>query len=166
MKLVTKQIPPVLPTQAATRLHHPPPVSVSAVVIVVFSLLLLGCGLTLNPTGGSQPGQSGSGSGGTGGTGAPEGPGEPQGQTIPLPGAFQALTGCENPNTGVASDDWGVGTDPAYTVIDNTAPVVGKPIYSSNAVFWTSRENAPGQSILLTGAFTDATKTVRLALIP
>jgi len=40
------------------------------------------------------------------------------------------------------------------------------PIYTSNAIFWTSRENAPGQSILLTGAFTDATKTARLALIP
>ena len=96
----------------------------------------------------------------------PGGAGEPQGQAIPLPGAFQALTGCENPNTGVASSDWGVGTDPVYTVIDNTAPVVGEPIYSSNAVFWTSRENAPGQSILLTGAFTDAAKTARLAFIP
>jgi len=31
---------------------------------------------------------------------------------------------------------------------------------------WTSRENAPGQSILLSGAFTDAPKTARLALIP
>jgi hypothetical protein len=131
----------------------------------VFSVLLVGCGLTLNPAGGSQPGQGGA-SGGTGGTSAPGGPAEPQGQAIPLPGAFQALTGCENPNTGVASEDWGVGTDPVYTVIDNTAPVVGMPVYSSNAVFWSSRENAPGQSILLTGAFTDATKTARLAYIP
>ena len=63
---------------------------------------------------------------------------------------------------------WRLGcrTNPVYTIVDNTAPVVGTPIYTSNAVFWTSRENAPGQSILLTGAFTDATKTARLALIP
>jgi hypothetical protein len=33
-------------------------------------------------------------------------------------------------------------------------------------VFWTSRETAPGQSILLAGAFTDARKTARLAFIP
>jgi hypothetical protein len=44
--------------------------------------------------------------------------------------------------------------------------VVGLPIYTTNAVFWTSRENAPGQSILLAGAFTDAEKTARIAFIP
>jgi hypothetical protein len=134
-------------------------------MLPVFSLLLLGCGLTISSAAGSAPGQStgesgGSGSGGTGG------PGGTGGQTIPVPGALQALTGCANPNTGVSSGDWGVATNPVYTVVDNTAPVVGTPIYTSNAIFWTSRENAPGQSILLTGAFTDATKTARLALIP
>ena len=85
---------------------------------------------------------------------------------MPVPAALQALTGCANPNTGTTNGDWGVGSDPVYTVVDNTAPVVGTPIYASNAVFWTSRETAPGQSILLTGAFTDAVKSVRLALIP
>jgi hypothetical protein len=79
---------------------------------------------------------------------------------------MQALTGCANPNTGVSNGDWGVGTDPVYTVVDNTAPVVGMPVYTTNAVFWTSRETAPGQSILLAGAFTDAAKTARIAFIP
>ena len=83
-----------------------------------------------------------------------------------MPAALQALTGCANPNTGITNGDWGVGSDPVYTAVDNTAPVVGAPIYASNAVFWTSRETAPGQSVLLTGAFTDAVKSVRLALIP
>ena len=79
---------------------------------------------------------------------------------------MQALTGCANPNTGVSNGDWGVGTDPVYTVVDNTAPVVGTPVYTANAVFWTSRETEPGQSVLLAGAFTDAAKTARLAYIP
>jgi hypothetical protein len=40
------------------------------------------------------------------------------------------------------------------------------PTYKANSIFWTSRENAPGQSILLTGAFTDASKNARIASIP
>jgi hypothetical protein len=39
-------------------------------------------------------------------------------------------------------------------------------VYTINNVFWTSRENEPGQSILLAGAFTDAVKTARIAFIP
>jgi len=39
-------------------------------------------------------------------------------------------------------------------------------MYTSNTIFWTSRENGPGQSILMAGAFTKVTKTARLALIP
>jgi hypothetical protein len=85
---------------------------------------------------------------------------------VPAPGSVQALTGCANPNTGTSNGDWGVGSDSVYTVVDNTAPVIGAPIYTSNAVFWTSRETAPGQSILLAGAFTDAAKTARVAFIP
>ena len=113
-----------------------------------------GCGLSLNSTSGpaTRPRRRGTG--------------RPGGQTVPAPGAVQALTGCANPNTGISSGDWGVGSDPVYTVVDNTAPVVGAPIYTSNTVFWTSRETAPGQSILLAGAFTDAAKTARVALIP
>ena len=110
--------------------------------------------------------RSGQTTGSAGGRGSSGDGGPAGGQTIPPPGALQALTGCTNPNTGVSNGDWGVATSPVYTTVDNTTPVVGTPIYKSNAIFWTSRENAPGQSILLTGAFTDATKTARLALIP
>lgn len=77
----------------------------------------------------------------------------------------QALTGCTNPNTGVTNNDWGVQTWPVYTWISNTSPIIGKPVYTSNAIFWTSRETGPGQSILLAGAFTNATKSVRIAAI-
>jgi hypothetical protein len=114
----------------------------------VFSVILLGCGLALNAASGSG------------------GPGPSEIQTGPAPGALQVLTGCTNPNTGSSNGDWGLGTDPVYTVVDNTAPVVGMPIYASNAVFWISREVRPGQSVLMTGAFTEATKTARVALIP
>jgi hypothetical protein len=92
------------------------------------------------------------------------GSGETGGQTIPVPSAVQALTGCVNPNTGISNGDWGVGPDPVFT--NPWDVVVGTPVYTSNTVFWTSRETAPGQSVLLTGAFTDATKMVRIAPIP
>ena len=127
---------------------------------------------TLNPTAGSSPILTVTGSGGTGGTGgtratgATGGSGGTGGQTTPLPGAYHELTGCANPNTGVASGDWEVATILFYTPVGNSTPVVGMPVYASNTIFWTSRENAPGQSILLTGAFTDATKTARIAVIP
>src|SRR5579859_7631331 len=134
-----------------------------AIGVFAITWTMLGCGTTINSTAGSDPSQGTAGSGGSGseGNGGPAG-----GQTIPPPGTVRALTGCTNPNTGTASGDWGVGTYPVYTFVDNQTPVVGAPDYASNTIFWTSRENAPGQSILLTGAFTKATKTVRLALIP
>jgi hypothetical protein len=135
--------PTINAQEVGARPHKIPSISVSTLTLVVSSFLA--CGLTINSARGSL------------GTGGPP---------IPVPGAFRTLTGCTNPNTGVSSGDWGVATSPVYTVVDNTAPVVGMPIYKSNAIFWTSRENAPGQSILMTGAFTDATKTARLALIP
>src|SRR5580692_1973859 len=121
-------------------------------VVAVFHLLT-GCGLSLNST--SVPASS-QGAGTSGATGG--------GQTVPAPATVQALTGCANPNTGTSNGDWGVGLDPVYTDVGNE--VVGAPIYTSNTVFWTSRETAPGQSILLAGAFTDATKTARVAFIP
>ena len=123
--------------------------------VAMFFLLLTGCGFSLNSTSG-PPSNQGTGTSGEAGGG----------QTVPAPGAVQALTGCTNPNTGSSNGDWGVGSDPVYTAVDNTTPVIGSPVYTSNAVFWTSRETAPGQSILLAGAFTDAAKTVRVALIP
>ena len=153
MKITIRQGPPVA-IRWAMATCHPLRGPAGILAVVMFFLLLVGCGLSLNSTSGPATGR---------GAGAP---GEPGGQTVPAPGAVQALTGCANPNTGTSSGDWGVGSDPVYTVVDNTAPVVGAPIYTSNTVFWTSRETAPGQSILLAGAFTDAAKTARVALIP
>jgi hypothetical protein len=129
-----------------------------AVVVAALAtapFLLLGCGLSVNSVSAATSGQS---------TTPP--PGGNAGPTIPFPAMVQPLTGCSNPNTGTPSGDWGVGTYPVYTPVSNTTPVVGTPIYKSNTVFWSSRETAPGQSILLTGAFTDARKRVRLAWIP
>jgi hypothetical protein len=152
MKVTARRWPPVV-VRSASRvpiLH----LAAGMGAIAIFFLLLTGCGFSLNSISEPASSQSTTASGGGGG------------QAVPVPGAMQALTGCGNPNTGVSNGDWGVGSDPVYTVVDNTAPVVGAPVYTANAVFWTSRETAPGQSILLAGAFTDAVKTARIAFIP
>jgi hypothetical protein len=125
------------------------------VLLALFSLLLVGCGLTINSPGNQSTGTSSGGSGSSGGNG---------GQTIPIPATIQPFTGCENPNTGVSNGDWGVGSNPVF--VNPWSVQVGQPVYTSNTIFWTSRETKPGQSILLTGAFTDATKTARIAFIP
>jgi hypothetical protein len=163
MKILERPAPRAMNAQVAVTPRRNILAISASLLAFAIPLVLAGCGLTINSTAGSGPGQSTGSAGGSGssGDGGPAG-----GQTIPTPGALQALTGCTNPNTGVSNGDWGVTTTPVYTTVNNTAPVVGTPIYTSNAVFWTSRENAPGQSILLAGAFTDATKTARLALIP
>jgi len=137
MKRNVLQIPPVVSGWATvTLLHNTRSNYAGGLALAAFSLLFLGC---------------------------PEGSG---GQTIPARVVFQALTGCTNPNTGISNNDWGIGSDPVYTVVDNIAPVIGTPTYTSNAIFWISREGRPGQSVLMTGAFTDATKTARVAFIP
>ena len=151
MNITVSKVPPIVlrwATAACKSLRD----CASVPPLMVLSVFLMGCGLTLNST-----------SAGSAGTGIS---GETGGQTVPNPGTMQALTGCTNPNTGVSNGDWGVGSDPVYTDVGNTAPVVGTPVYTTNAVFWTSRENAPGQSVLLAGAFTDSAKTARIAFIP
>ena len=153
MKIIVRQ-GPALAIRSATATGHILRGPAGIVAVAVVFQLLVGCGFSLNSTSGLATGQGAAA------------PGETGGQTVPAPGAIQALTGCTNPNTGISNGDWGVGLDPVYTVVDNTAPVIGSPVYTSNAVFWTSRETAPGQSILLAGAFTDATKTARIAFIP
>jgi hypothetical protein len=150
MKITVRQGLPVA-VRWATAAFHTLRGPAGILAVAMFFLLLVGCGFSLNSTSGPTTGQGSA-------------PGEPGGQTVPAPGAVQALTGCANPNTGTSSGDWGVGSDPVYT--DVGSDVVGAPIYTSNTVFWTSRETAPGQSILLAGAFTDATKTARVAFIP
>ncbi|HEY4049907.1 MAG TPA: hypothetical protein VGM27_23845 [Acidobacteriaceae bacterium] len=78
---------------------------------------------------------------------------------------LDVLTGCTNPYTGTSNGDWGTGGEtPVY--LDPGRVGLGTPAYTTNTIFWTSRETGPGQSVLLTGAFTPAAKTVRVALIP
>ena len=79
-------------------------------------------------------------------------------------GLVSGLTGCNNPNIGLPSNDWGSGTNPVY--VGPQGIVVNTPSYASNSLFWISRETGPGQSVLMTGAFTGAKKTVRVAVIP
>jgi hypothetical protein len=155
MKRILGRVSPVVTKQAALSIGDLQKTA-GVATISLFAALLAGCGLQVN-------GPSSQGSSPAAGDGGPVAIG---GQTIPIPASFQALTGCANPNTGTSNGDWGVGTYPVYTPVDNTAPTVGLPIYTSNSIFWTSRENKPGQSILLAGAFTDATKKVRIAPIP
>ena len=90
----------------------------------------------------------------------------PGGTPYPLPPTpLEALTGCVNPNTGISNGDWGTGG--AYPVyLDPQSVDLDAPAYTTNTIFWTSRETKPGQSVLMTGAFTPATKTIRVAIIP
>jgi hypothetical protein len=163
MKKTLSRIPPVVIGRATFSKNLQGAAGIT--IIALFTSFLTGCGFHLN---GSSPSDGISTTGGPGGSAppVPPTPPAPPVQTIPFPPAFQALTGCTNPNTGLSNGDWGVPTVPVYTIPDNTSPVVGIPVYKSNSIFWSSRENAPGQAILLAGAFTDATKTARLALVP
>ena len=137
--------------QGAVSCFKNPQRSLGFVVFLVAPSVLVGCGFSLNASSGLTTSQA---------SGQPGPPAE----IVPVPTIQQPLTACENPNTGVSNGDWGIGSDPVYVAPWNV--LVGTPIYSSNTIFWTSRETAPGQSILLAGAFTDATKKVRIALIP
>jgi hypothetical protein len=76
------------------------------------------------------------------------------------------LTGCDNPNTSQINGDWGPDVNAEYIALSNKTQLIGAPVYTSNAIFWMSRENAPGRSILMAGAFTGAPKTAKVAVIP
>jgi hypothetical protein len=130
--------------------------SILRVCAAVIPLLLAGCGLTFNSTT-EVPGDQGTATS-SGNTNDTDG-----GQTVPIPSALQPLTGCVNPTTGTSSGDWGVGSNPVY--VNAWDVVVGDPVYTSNTMFWVSRENEPGESILVTGAFTDAAKKAKIAAI-
>ena len=110
------------------------------VLLKLFPLLLVGCGLTINTPGNQSTGTSSDGWGGPGGNG---------GQTIPIPATIQPFTGCNNPNTGVSNGDWGVGSNPVF--VNPWSVQVGQPVYTSNTIFWTSRETKPGQIDLTDG---------------
>jgi hypothetical protein len=89
---------------------------------------------------------------------------------------------CENPYSAPFTSDW--GRPPAYRdsykdgkitselraqgYIDppTQLPSWLRPKYLENHIFWLSRENKPGQSVLMSGAFTPRPKRIRLASIP
>lgn len=71
------------------------------------------------------------------------------------------LPGCTNPMIGKNGD---VGSDKSAVFVDvNNLRPANDPVYTKNAVFWSSRQNRPGQTVLMSGAFTTNPKTVRLA---
>ncbi len=88
---------------AVTPCHNILAISASLLLFAI-PLVLVGCGLTINSTAGSGPGQ---GTGSTGGSGSSGDGGPAGGQTIPPPDTLEALTGCRNPNTGVSK--WRLG---------------------------------------------------------
>lgn len=153
MKRTLGRVPPI-DIRWSTACFRNPRRSSGITTIFLLPALLVGCGFSLNAPSGSTGTQATAESPSAG----------PVGQTVPVPAVIQPLTGCENPNTGVSNGDWGIGSDPVFVNPWNV--VVGTPVYKSNTIFWTSRETAPGQSVLLTGAFTDATKSIRIAPIP
>lgn len=75
------------------------------------------------------------------------------------------LAGCDNPNNGQAVSGFGTSTSPVYIDSQRMRSLIGTPSYNQNAVYWSSRETAPGQSILLSGAFTSSVKQARVAEI-
>ena len=93
-----------------------------------------------------------------------------------------APLGCANPYNAPFTTDWGVR--PSYKDSSKSGKITDslkaqgyidpptqlpswpRPKYSSNHIFWLSRENAPGQSVVMSGAFTPGSKNIRLARIP
>jgi hypothetical protein len=77
-----------------------------------------------------------------------------------------SMLGCTNPNTNASKPDWGTAESTEYETLTNSTMLIGTPAYTSNAIFWISKETAPGQSVLIAGAFTSSNKSVKVALIP
>ncbi len=153
MKRKTRQGLPLIIRWARVCFRSPTQFSGIAAACL-FPALLVGCSFSLNASSGASGSQTPVAAGG----------GVPAGQVIPVPTLTQPLTACENPNAGISTGDWGIGSNPVF--VDPSNVIAGTPVYTSNTIFWTSRETTPGQSILLAGAFTDVTKNVRIAPIP
>ncbi|MGY8524580.1 glycosyl hydrolase family 28-related protein [Paracidovorax citrulli] len=79
---------------------------------------------------------------------------------VPPIGETGALSGCENPRIG-RNRETGSNKSAVFVDVNNMRPG-SDPVYNSNVVFWTSRENRPGQSVLMSGAFAHGRKTVRI----
>ena len=85
--------------------------------------------------------------------------------TLP-PSTLGHVTGCTSPYANPSpGGSYGVYNALYFTVNPQTT-LIGVPSYTSNTIFWTSREAKPGESVLMTGAFTGESKTVRVASIP
>ncbi|MDR3764207.1 MAG: right-handed parallel beta-helix repeat-containing protein [Acidobacteriota bacterium] len=80
-------------------------------------------------------------------------------------GTGPSLPGCIDPNIPLMQGGWSSVTSPVYGLIQNM-PLIGTPAYAANTVFWISRESQPGKSAVMTGAFTPASKTLKIAWIP
>jgi len=91
-------------------------------------------------------------------------------EVILPPSILHQLVGCKNPNNPIANmptSDWGTSSNTEYfPLTPYSTPLIGTPTYTSNAIFWISREATPGDSVLMTGAFTESIKTAKVALIP
>jgi Pectate lyase superfamily protein/Right handed beta helix region len=81
------------------------------------------------------------------------------------PSALDPLVGCSNPNGVPSAGPWGVD-DALYIPITYGTKLIEAPTYTGNTIFWTSRETSPGESVLMSGAFTRGKKTARVTFIP
>lgn len=82
------------------------------------------------------------------------------------PSSLKQLVGCTNPYTGASTGTWGTSSSPVYIPLTYTTQLIGTPTYTTNSIFWISRETGPGESVLMTGAFTGEQKSAKIALIP
>ncbi|MBC7490551.1 MAG: hypothetical protein H7240_11860 [Glaciimonas sp.] len=83
------------------------------------------------------------------------------------PANIGQLFGCKNPyvNNSLNFTQWGA-TSAVYVDPATMTQTGNYPTYSSNTVFWTSREAGPGLPVLMSGAFTGSDKTIRLLAVP
>lgn len=136
------------------------------VTAVVLSTCFLNCGRFSSLSDGSQSSLSLNPGGGFGPTPSPA-------PAVPIPPVSLAvalpLYGCDNPYLGQKGNDWGTdlpnedGPGPFPNGFVNPRTLTKTPpTYTSNTMFWTSRENGPGQSILMSGAFTTSSKKARM----
>ena len=71
-----------------------------------------------------------------------------------------------DPTLNAPSGEWNASAGAMYLPNTYGFPLIGTPTYPMNTIYWTSREARPGDSVLMTGAFTGNNKVVKVALIP
>ncbi len=82
------------------------------------------------------------------------------------PTTLHHAVGCNNPYVNLSTGSWGTSSDALYISVTNRTALIGTPTYKTNTIFWTSREARPGDSVLMTGAFTEESKSAKVAFIP